>query len=155
MNHIKDTVIHKKHMMDSALKMADKLIQNGEEELAIELLKRSIYHDNSKIGKDEIILLSSITNKKALMDPNINLNEKEKESIEKHWEKNRHHPEHFKDVKEMEEIDIIEMVCDWHARSVQHETDMIDFVVIRQKNRFHFPEDMFKKIIYYCNLILN
>lgn len=36
--------------------------------------------------------------------------------IETHWKNNRHHPEYFKDISNMEELDIIEMVCDWYAR---------------------------------------
>ena len=54
----------------------------------------------------------------------------------------------------MNEVDILEMCCDWHARSIQYHTDFLSFVKIRQENRFHFPKDMFDKIWKYC-LILN
>lgn len=150
MNHIKDTIIHKEYMMRSALKMSEILIAEQKEELAMELLKRAAYHDNSKFDKDEAVSLSSIQCKKALIDPNINLSDEERKTIEQHWKKNRHHPEHFDDIEKMKEIDILEMVCDWHARSEQHKTNLIDFVLIRQENRFHFPEDMFEKILKYC-----
>ena len=150
MNHIKDTIIHKQYMMQSALKMYDILISEKQESLAVELLKRAAYHDNSKFEEDEAMLLASLQSKKALMDPTINLNEDERKIIEQHWKKNRHHPEHFDNINEMEDIDIMEMICDWHARSKQHNTDMIEFVKIRQTNRFHFPEKMFEKILEYC-----
>ena len=46
----------------------------------------------------------------------------------------------------MKEIDIIEMVCDWHARSVQYGTNLMEFVTVRQENRFKFPQEMYEKI---------
>jgi hypothetical protein len=83
------------------------------------------------------------------------LSEEQQKLVELHWKNNRHHPEYFDDVSQMEEIDIIEMCCDWHARSVQYDTDLLEFAKIRQENRFHFPEDMYKKILKYCNVLLS
>lgn len=51
--------------------------------------------------------------------------------------------------------DIVEMVCDWHANSSIYGTDLIDFVVTRQQNRFHFPEEMFKQVLSYCNILVS
>ena len=53
----------------------------------------------------------------------------------------------------MNELDIIEMVCDWYARSMQYKTDFLSFVVSRQESRFHFPNEMFDKIYRYCEII--
>ena len=154
LNYINDTITHKKYFMESAMRMSKVLLEENKEELAIELLKRAAYHDNSKFDKDEMCSLSAISCKKALIDPNINMDQHTQQILEHHWRKNRHHPEHFKDVRDMKEIDILEMVCDWHARSTQYGTDLLEFVEVRQENRFHFPDDMFKKIWNYCNIII-
>jgi hypothetical protein len=54
----------------------------------------------------------------------------------------------------MEELDVIEMVCDWYARSLQLGTNFMEFVETRQNNRFHFPDYMYSNILKYCNILL-
>ena len=152
---IKGTLIHKSIILNSANKMFDYLVDNNQEKLAMELIERIIVHDNSKFTSEELYGLAKIKNKKALTDPNVLLSEEQQKLVELHWKNNRHHPEYFDDVSQMEEIDIIEMCCDWHARSVQYNTDLLEFAKIRQENRFHFPEDMYKKILKYCNVLLS
>lgn len=149
-NFIEDTIIHKKYMLDSSLKMYKILIKKNKEDLANELIRRAIVHDNSKFNENEATLLASIISKKALTDPLINIGKDEKEIVKKHWKNNRHHPEYFENVEDMTELDIIEMVCDWNARSMQYKTDFVEFVITRQENRFNFPENMFNKILDYC-----
>ena len=152
--HIRETLLHKSFVIKACLKMSDYLIQNNQSELAIALLKRANIHDNSKLVGPEVELLSSIYgNQNAFINPTTTLSDKEKEVIEKHWENNRHHPEHFKNIDKMSELDIIEMVCDWYARSLQYGTDFLEFVTVRQDTRFHFPEEMFKKIYRYCEIL--
>ena len=53
----------------------------------------------------------------------------------------------------MSRLDVMEMCCDWHARSVQYETNFLDFVKKRQKDRFHFPIWMFEEIWHYCEIL--
>ena len=53
----------------------------------------------------------------------------------------------------MDDVDILEMVCDWAAKSYQTNTSLLEFVKIRQENRFHFPDEMFAKILKYCEIL--
>lgn len=153
-NQIQDTLTHKKLVIDSGYKMCNYLFKKNKDKLAFELLNRIIVHDNSKFTHDELYGLASIRNRKALMNPDVLLSKEQQKIVEIHWKNNRHHPEYFKNIEDMTDVDIMEMCCDWHARSIQYGTDLMEFVNIRQENRFHFPEHIFKKILKYCSILL-
>ena len=152
---LNDLLEHKRFILISCNIMIDWLFSNGEDKLAIELVRRAIVHDNTKFHNDEIEYIIKLSEDNGnLTDPNYVMTEADKKCIELHWRNNRHHPEHFKNINEMKEIDIIEMVCDWYARSLQLNTNFMEFVYTRQENRFHFPEEMFKTILKYCNILI-
>ena len=150
-----ETVEHKIFVIETSRLLSNYFISKGKTELGIAILARAFSHDNSKLTSSEIKGLSSIisTSSLACQDPNTELTEKQKEILAKHWENNRHHPEYHKGSSDMTELDIIEMVCDWYSRSKQFNTDFIDYVNNRQKNRFRFTEDTFKTVEYYCLLL--
>lgn len=153
---LEDLFTHKKYFLDSAMKMSKYLDEHGENDLAVELLKRAVEHDNSKLNSDELNDLKQLGGSfSSLKDPKEQLGDGQKKLIERHWKNNRHHPEFFTDAENMDEIDIIEMVCDWHSRSEQFKTDLLKFVEIRQRERFHFSDEMYKKIIKYCKVLVN
>ena len=152
--HIKDTIEHKKLVLDSANILCSYLFSISEFELGIQLIQRAASHDNSKFEKNELFDISSINDDfDNFKKPNKLLESEDLEKIKRHWKNNRHHPEHFTSVTNMSEIDILEMVCDWHARSCQYNTNLIEFCETRQENRFHFPEEMYAKIHKYCEII--
>ena len=154
LNEIEDVFTHKKYVLDACLKMAKYLFENDEEDLGIMLLRRAAKHDNSKLEDEELEALSKIAeDKDSLKDANEKLTDFKKKAIELHWKNNRHHPEFFSDVNNMDEIDILEIVCDWYARSMQYNTNLLEFCETRQENRFHFPEEMYRKIHKYCEII--
>lgn len=149
-----DTTVHKKLVMDNCLLMFNYLTEHDKLQLGIDILKRGAVHDNSKYNADEFKSLASILDsKKCFTDADSMLSEREIKAIEQHWKKNRHHPEYFEDKSEMTELDMIEMVCDWFARSIQYGTDFLPFVKERQKNRFKFKKSQFEIIFNYCKLL--
>lgn len=149
-----DTVTHKKLVMDCCYLMFKYLVENDQLQLGIDLLKRGASHDNSKFNADEFKSLASILeSKKCFTDATTKLSDKEVKAIEIHWKKNRHHPEYFEDKEDMSELDILEMVCDWFARSIQFGTDFLPFIKERQRNRFKFSKEKFKVILNYCKII--
>lgn len=151
---LEDTITHKKHVLDSCLAMATYLYDDGMEELALDLLNRASSHDVSKFCREELLNLSLLAfDKNDFKNPECGISDKQRELVSAHWRSNRHHPEHFETYDDMTDLDIIEMVCDWHARSVEHQTPFIDFVKTRQESRFHFPCEMFKQILSYCYII--
>ena len=151
---VTDFLVHKKFILESGLILVKHLLNENRNEEAIELLKRIGDHDNSKLNKKEFELLCKIPlHISSFTNANEQMNSCLKKSISLPWKNNRHHPEHFKNLEEMTEIDIMEMCCDWHARSCQYKTDFLSFVKIRQETRFHFSEEMFNKIIKYCEIL--
>ena len=103
---------------------------------------------------DELSALARIINDKStLRDSTKQLSQIKQDAIKLHWKHNTHHPEHFKSPTDMSRLDVMEMCCDWHARSVQYETNFLDFVKKRQKDRFHFPIWMFEEIWHYCEIL--
>lgn len=154
---IKDNVVHKQIVLDKCLLLAEYFIRNDNMELGLNLIRRGATHDNSKFSKEEfdkLVNIISSDTEKCFRDAKTKLNETERKAIEHHWKSNRHHPEYFDNSDDMTELDIIEMVCDWAARSEQYGTNLIDFVKERQHNRFKFSAELYNKIEMYCELIV-
>lgn len=151
-----DLIEHKKHVMESCKTMAHYLIDAGEYDMAKELILRGLVHDNSKLKEEEFGKFMELKIKdRAFTNARTVLNDYEKERIAVHWKNNPHHPEYYESVDEMTTMDKMEMVCDWHARSKQYHTDLLEFLETRQKNRFHFSEEMYEEIYRYCTILLN
>ena len=110
LEHAFETMLHKSFVIKACLKMSKYLMNNNQNDLAFLLLKRSNIHDNSKLIGPELELLASLYgNQESFVNPNVQLSDNQREIIEKHWENNRHHPEHFKNIEKMSELDILEM----------------------------------------------
>ena len=150
-----DTLIHKEFVEKSCEKLASYLERTGAIEHAKMLRERAKIHDNSKISiEDELSALSRIINDKStLKDATKQLSQIKKDAIKLHWKHNTHHPEHFKSPTDMSRLDVMEMCCDWHARSTQYGTNFFEYVQEQQKNRFKFPVWMFEEIWHYCQIL--
>jgi hypothetical protein len=134
--------------------MINYLYENDRHQDALELAKRCSCHDNSKLDNDEINNFIQLPREFCKGKKYNNyLTPDKKKLLEVHWSKNRHHPEFFTDYHMMNDIDIMEMCCDWYARSLQFETKFIDFVINRQKERFQFDDDFFDKVMFYCDIL--
>lgn len=156
MAQLDDTILHKKLVMDACYKMSKYLFNVHRDDEGFALLKRAQVHDNQKFCTAEINSLQKLAGTNDNMtNQKYTMTESDKECIALHWKNNRHHPEHFDNVDEMTELDIMEMVCDWFARSEQYGTDFMDFVITRQNNRFHFPDGMFNRILKYCDVLMS
>lgn len=151
----RDTLIHRSFVIKSCQKLSKYLENHGATEHATLLMKRAYIHDESKIScPDELYALSRIINdKKSLKDASHRLSPIQEDALHLHFKHNSHHPEHFSSPEDMERIDIMEMCCDWHARSTQYNTNFLPFIKERQENRFHFPEWMFMEIWHYCTVL--
>ncbi len=152
-----DTFIHKEYVTMVCSKFAKYLCEQGLQEDADKLLERAKVHDNSKIqNKDEFRALSNIVHDRScLRNANSQLSSFRQDSIELHWKHNAHHPEHYENYDDMSRIDRLEMVCDWMARSLQYGSDLIEFVTVRQTERFHFSELMYDELLHYCKVLVS
>lgn len=151
--HVNDTLVHKRFFIDSCLKMLDFLYKDRRFEEALELAQRCSTHDHSKLIMDEVLYFIKLQSTSENGIPNGVLTEEQRLLIELHWKSNRHHPEHFSDYHEMTDVDIMEMVVDWKARSCQFKTDFMKFVNTIPQDRFGFDEEFFEKVLSYCKVL--
>lgn len=150
-----DTMVHKMYVIKSCEKLASWLEREGATYHAAKLRARAKSHDISKLNcEDEINALSRIIHdKSSLKDANNQLSPIKKDAIKLHWKHNTHHPEFYKTPIDMSKLDIMEMCCDWYARSMQYNTNFLEYVKTQQEKRFHFPEWMFAEIWFYCKVL--
>lgn len=154
--HFEELCIHKKLLIDSCYKLAVHFLKEDNEEFALMLMKRAFIHDISKLSKFEFHAADAFDSfKKHSKNRNYVFSDNEKIFLQEHWKNNKHHPEYWEDVNDMEDIDIAEMVCDWHARSVEFNDDLLVYINHRQDTRFAFPKHIYDKIINYATILLN
>ena len=159
MLYIEDTIVHKSYVLEESIKLFRWLCSQEKYDLAKQLIITCCVHDNSKLTTneyDEMPMVSSIAGNKHMTDPTIIPNDEVSKILELHWENNSHHPEHYKNINHMNEIDILEMVCDWSARSRQYNTNLLSFAKTRLENRFvNFSQENKQKILNYCEILTN
>lgn len=116
-------------------------------EAASELIRRANIHDNSKLESPEKELFDEYTPK--LKGSTYGSDEyKEflkglKVALDHHYEKNPHHPEHYKDgINEMNLFDVVEMFFDWKAAGERHDDGNIYKSIIINKNRFKMSDQL-------------
>ena len=149
--HIEDTLLHKKFFNEACLKMIDYLYKMRRDDDTLELARRCIVHDNSKLTDEEINLFLQLS--EEVSGHKRQLTEQHKALLAVHWKNNRHHPEYHDNCNNMSEIDIIEMVCDWSARSMQFKNNAVEYAVETARKRFSFNDEMFEKILMYCRVM--
>lgn len=153
-NVLKDTKTHKELVLASCWIMAKYFLSINEKDKAINIVERGWTHDLSKFGREELEMLAQINdNHETMRNADKELPPEMKDYLKLHYKHNTHHPEHWEDVSQMPEMDVVEMCCDWHARSVQYGTDLLEFAKTRQETRFHFPPEMFEKILKLCEVL--
>ncbi|MCW1969128.1 MAG: DUF5662 family protein [Anaerolineae bacterium] len=94
------------------------------------LLERAQCHDASKFAQYEREPYIWLTEYHRCRRTNQTFHyprgmaERVKAAIAHHQTHNRHHPEFHTDVNDMSELDLIEMVCDWTAMSMEYEPEI-------------------------------
>lgn len=132
---IKDTLDHKRlvtHYINIIIK---------------ELIERAEAHDNSKMNEGEVELFDEFTPK--LKDSTYGSEQYTqflkdlKPALDHHYAVSRHHPEHFKNgIKDMNLVDIIEMLCDWKASTMRHQDGNILKSIDINKDRFEYTTEL-------------
>ena len=111
------------------------------------MLDRAEQHDQSKMEDPERAIFDEYTPKlrgvtygspeykKYMLEMNT--------AIQHHYAHNRHHPEHHKNgIKDMNLIDLIEMLCDWKSSSMRHNDGNILKSIEINQSRFGYSEDL-------------
>lgn len=112
-----------------------------------ELLVRALDHDASKLEEPELEMYDRVTPRLkhstygsdeykgflADMGP----------ALQHHYQANRHHPEHHENgIKDMNLIDLVEMVCDWVAASERHADGDPHRSIDINQDRFGYSDDV-------------
>lgn len=114
-----------------------------------ELLLRGELHDQSKLQSPEVEAFTLKTKDLAnttFGSPEYEKNKKDIEiALKHHYARNRHHPEFHKNgIKDMNLIDLIEMLCDWKAASERHNDGNLRKSIEINGNRFNMSPDLIK-----------
>lgn len=151
---LEDIFEHKQYLLTCCYKLSKYLLTNGNDQDSLELMKRAFTHDISKLQPDEFYGMAEFVNDMdALKDPKAQITERKQKAIQLHWDRNDHHPEYWKKLEKTSDLAIMELACDWQARSLQFGTNSIDFLIERQESRFHFPQEIYDKIEKYLKIL--
>jgi hypothetical protein len=162
LKQLEDIIIHKQFILQAGQKLAEKLIINGLDDDALNLLKKIFCHDMSKLERYEFYGMA--------MFPGFKYDNSKPEKviiIQEHWKRNSHHPEYWMDefpntMMNDEKIIvnfpddtllIMEMCCDWYARSLQLNNSVKEFYENHAKIRWNFSTDVDIKIRRYLDLL--
>ena len=112
-----------------------------------ELIGRQESHDQSKFSDQEIPVFDEYTDKLR----NCTYGSEEykgflrdmQPALVHHYSNNRHHPEYFKDgIKDMNLIDVLEMIVDWKCSCMRHnDGDIFRSIEINQ-GRFGYSDEL-------------
>lgn len=116
------------------------IVRNLLNKVIREITCRSGEHDKSKLEEPELSIFVEYTPK--LFNTTYGSKEYKKflkemqPALEHHYDRYRHHPEHFKKIDNMNLIDIIEMLCDWMGATKRHKDGNIMKSIEINKERF-------------------
>jgi hypothetical protein len=104
-------------------------------------------HDASKMDTPEVELFATYTPKLSKStygsEEYKKFLEEMKPALDHHYAVNRHHPEHFKDgIKDMNLVDLIEMICDWKAATRKHRDGNILKSLEINSKRFNIDDQL-------------
>lgn len=111
--------------------------------VCLRILKRAWVHDFSKYSKEEAPYFAAAANTKDVVygseeykrDVEVNL----KPALDHHYKFNSHHPQHFeKGFKEMQPLDVIEMLCDWKASTLRNKNGNIRTSLDLNRKRYGY-----------------
>lgn len=109
------------------------------------LLNRAANHDNAKLEDPEVSLFDEYTSKLAACtygSPEYKMFlEGLKPALDHHYAKYRHHPEHFpQGCKDMNILDVMEMLVDWKASTLRHNDGNILKSLEHNRTRFQLDK---------------
>ena len=146
---IRMLVRHIRNVQDECGLLAERLIEQGRQDLARTLLANSMLHDNSKFRGVEWEYLSEAAK--------VEYPEQFKAAVQQHTLTNPHHPEYWGGIQHTPSVYVAEMVCDWKARSAEFGTDLRGWIKEKATKRWDFPTQgkVYREIKEYLDLLLD
>lgn len=124
-----------------------KRVANLIDKINYNLFLRSVNHDKSKLHTPEKKIFDEYTpklKKTTYGSEEYNRYLKEMQiALSHHYKENSHHPEHYENgIRDMNLVDIVEMLCDWKAASERHENGSIKQSIEFNQKRFNYSDDL-------------
>jgi gamma-glutamylcysteine synthetase len=122
-------------------------VQNYLDQIVIELDQRTINHDASKLEDPEKAVFDRMTPKLrqteyGSAEYHEHLAEM-KVALDHHYATYRHHPEHFElGIREMNLIDLIEMLADWKASTERMADGDLERSIYQNAERFKYGDEL-------------
>lgn len=111
------------------------------------LIDRADLHDASKLVDPELATFNEYTPR--LSEVEYGSDEYRaclsgmREGLKHHYAHNRHHPEHHPTgIRDMNLLDIVEMLCDWKAAGERHSDGSIIRSIDMNQERFGYSDDL-------------
>lgn len=141
---------HMENVRENCIVVGKHLIENGEVALGRSVIRNGICHDVSKLDGVEWDIRLFECKKQ---------NKEQKHDLERaighHISTNEHHPEFWNGIQNMPEVHVIEMVCDWKARSTEFGTDLRNWIeeTAKEKYGFHTCDKVYSMIFKYVEIL--
>lgn len=142
---------HIRNVESNCILLGVKLIEQGNIELGHRLIANGMVHDASKFSGIEF---ENLTYNEPSKEESSKL--KMKMAIHHHQKTNLHHPEAWSGgIKEMPDVFLAELVCDWKARSEEFGTSLRDWIDETATKRWNFAKDdkTYKEIMAFVDLL--
>ena len=136
---------HVEEVIKNCRLLGHKLIDAGEFDLGKRVIANGFLHDQSKFHALEWETLTKAEDN-GFLDT----------VIKHHNETNMHHPEFWGGIKNMPQVYLAEMICDWKARSSVMGTDLKKWIEESAMKRWDFTKNMqvHRDIMKYVNMVL-
>jgi hypothetical protein len=145
LDKIESIIRHLENVQRNCILLGKRLIEQGKFELGRLLIANGFIHDNSKFYGIEWSELSPSNADKGKLSL----------AVQHHNHTNSHHPEYWGNIKNMPEIYLIEMVCDWKARSTEFGSSVMEWVDEQATKRYCFTKEdkVYADIVKYLSLL--
>lgn len=122
-------------------------VQNNLSLFVVELLERIKHHDDSKFSPEELDTFTKVTPRLRSLtygsEDYKNSLTQMGEALKHHYAHNRHHPEYFPGgYRDMNLLDLVEMICDWYAACKRHADGDINKSIAHNYDRFKLSGDV-------------
>jgi hypothetical protein len=144
--HLQGIIRHVDNVRTGAKLLGEHMFEQGDMDMARLLVQKVSSHDASKFVGVEWEHLR----------PGCDTSEEFKMALKQHQLTNDHHPEHWGGVKNMPNICLAEMVCDFYARSIEFGTDLRAYIKdgFMPKHNFTSKTKVYQQIKKFVDLIL-
>ena len=130
LKRLESVLDHIERVRRNALSLAESLIDQGEESLAVALMRNALAHDQSKLGgleRDHLAVNADGGDRTML-----------EQAVAHHNRTNPHHPEYWGGIQHMPQVYLAEAVCDWKARSSEFGTSLHEWIEREAGKRYGF-----------------